>query len=102
MGSTDTGRGFLLDNVFTGLQAYLQHKSVYDVEYRVRTRSPEFRWIQSRGQALWNDSGQPYCMVGWIMDITDRKRANEALRESREELRRRSANIQHVREEKRN
>jgi len=38
-------------------------------------------------------------MVGWIMDVTDRKLADEALRESREELQHLSANIQHVREE---
>jgi two-component system sensor histidine kinase UhpB len=87
------------DKVFTSLQAHLEHRSVYDVEYRVRARSSGVRWVQSRGQALRNDSGQPYRMVGWIMDVTDRQRANNALRESREELQRLSANIQQVREE---
>jgi two-component system sensor histidine kinase UhpB len=86
------------DRVFTSLKAHLEHKSVYDVEYRVRAKSTGFRWVQARGQALWNDSDQPSRMVGWIMDITDRKRANEALRESREELQRLSANIEQVRE----
>jgi two-component system sensor histidine kinase UhpB len=86
------------DRVFTSLKAHLEHKSVYDVEYRVRTESAGFLWVQSRGQALWNDSDQPYRMVGWIMDIADRKRANEAIRQSREELQRLSANIQQVRE----
>lgn len=90
------------DRVFTSLNAHLEDKSVYDVEYRVRTRSPDFRWVQSRGQALWNDADQPYRMVGWIMDITDRKRADDALRKSREELQRLSANIQQVREEEKN
>jgi two-component system, NarL family, sensor histidine kinase UhpB len=87
------------DRVFASLQAHLEHKCIYDVEYRVRAKPPGVRWVQSRGQALWNDSGQPYRMVGWIMDITDRKRANDALCESREELQRLSANIQQVREE---
>jgi len=90
------------DRVSASLKAHLEHKRVYDVEYRIRTRSPDFRWVQSRGQALWNDSDQPYRMVGWIMDITDRKHASEALRESREELQRLSAYIQHVREEEKN
>jgi len=90
------------DRVFTSLKVHLEHKNVYDVEYRVRTKSLDFRWVQSRGQALWNDSGQPYRMVGWIMDITDRKRADDALRESREELQRLSANVQQVREEEKN
>jgi two-component system, NarL family, sensor histidine kinase UhpB len=88
-----------VDRVFTSLKAHLEHKSIYDVEYRVRGKSPDCRRVQSRGQALWNDSDQPYRMVGWVMDITDRKRSDEALRESREELQRLSSNIQQVREE---
>jgi two-component system, NarL family, sensor histidine kinase UhpB len=85
--------------VTQALEAHLTRRRAYDVEYRVRTKSGEFRWIQSRGQALWNESGEPYRMVGWIMDITDRKRDEEALRISREELRRLSAHIQQIREE---
>ncbi|MBB5495976.1 PAS domain-containing protein [Paraburkholderia sp. MM5384-R2] len=88
-----------IDRVKTSLAAHLERKRAYDVEYRVRTRSGEFQWIHSRGQALWNRAGEPYRMVGWIMDVTDRKRSDEALRESREELQHLSANIQHVREE---
>ncbi|TKC91812.1 response regulator [Trinickia terrae] len=85
--------------VAANLKAHMEHKRDYNVEYRVRTKSGEFRWIQSRGQALRNASGEPYRIVGWIMDVTDRKRADEALRSSREELQRLSANIQHIREE---
>ncbi len=81
------------------LNAHLRERRPYDVEYRLRTKSGGYRWVQSRGQALWNEAGEPYRMVGWIMDITDRKRDEEALRISREELRRLSAHIQRVREE---
>jgi len=84
--------------VMAKLKAHLKHRSPYDVEYRVGTHSGDIRWIQSRGQALWNNSGEPYRMVGWIMDVTDRKRAEEALRISREDLRLLSANILHIRE----
>jgi two-component system, NarL family, sensor histidine kinase UhpB len=88
-----------VDQVMANLKAHMDHESVYDEEYRVRTQSGDFKWIQSLGQALWTDSGEPYRMVGWIMDISDRKRAEDALRTSREELQRLSANIQHMREE---
>lgn len=88
-----------VDRVMANLKAHVEQKQAYDVEYRVRTRSGDLRWVQSRGQALWNTSGKAYRMVGWIIDITDRKRAEDALRISREELRRLSAYIQHVREE---
>jgi len=88
-----------IDRVLARLDAHLARQCDYNVEYRVRTKSGELRWIQSRGQALWNSEGEPYRMVGWIVDVTDRRRAEEALLESREELKRLSANIQCVREE---
>jgi len=81
------------------LELHLTHRRVFDVEYRIRTKLGELRWVQCRGQALWNEAGVPYRMVGWILDITDRKHDEEALRTSREELRRLSAHVQQVREE---
>jgi len=85
--------------VTQSLKSHLEHRQRYDVEYRVLAKSGELRWVHSRGQALWNETGVPYRMVGWILDITDRKRDEEALRTSREEMRRLSAHIQQVREE---
>ena len=87
------------ERVTQSLKAHLELRTPYDVEYRIRTKSGDVCWVQSRGQALWNEAGVPYRMVGWILDITERKRDEEALRTSREELRRLSAHIQHVREE---
>ncbi|ALP66782.1 Sensory box histidine kinase/response regulator [Paraburkholderia caribensis] len=55
-----------IDRVKARLAAHLEHKHAYDVEYRARTWSDEFLWVQSRGQALWNGAGEPYRMVGWI------------------------------------
>lgn len=88
-----------VEHVTLALRAHMQERQPYNVEYRVRTRTGTYRWVQSRGQALWDASGTAYRMVGWIMDVTDRRRADEALRESREELQRLSANIQQIREE---
>jgi two-component system, NarL family, sensor histidine kinase UhpB len=88
-----------LDRVIAHLNAHLKHRDPYNVEYRVCVERAEIRWIQSRGQALWNGSGEPYRMVGWFLDITDRKEAEEAIKASREELRLLSAKIQQVREE---
>lgn len=88
-----------VERVAFALRAHTQERHPYDIEYRVRTRAGEYRWIQSRAQALWDASGTAYRMVGWILDVTERRRANEALRESREELQRLSANIEHIREE---
>lgn len=88
-----------IERVTQSLKAHLEERLVYNVEYRVHTKSGDLRWVQSRGQALWNPAGVPYRMVGWILDVTDRKRDEESLRTSREEMRRLSAHVQQVREE---
>ena len=87
-----------IERVKTALAAHLEHKHRYDVEYRVRTKSGQFCWVHARGQALWNQSGEPYRMLGWIIDVTQRRLAVEALRASREELQRLSVGIEQTRE----
>jgi PAS domain-containing protein len=47
----------------------------------------EIQWNYGRGQIIRDDVGRPLRMVGVVMDITDRKRAEEALRESTEKYR---------------
>ncbi|MEX3633494.1 PAS domain-containing protein [Paraburkholderia sp. BR14320] len=85
--------------VNTCLAAHLEQMRPYDVEYRMRTKSGEYCWVHARGQALWNQFGQPYRMLGWIIDVTERRLAEDALRASREELQRLSAGIQQARED---
>lgn len=70
----------------TALEAHLQHRRPYDIEYRVRHRSGEWRWFRSRGQAVWNPAGQAVRMVGSLSDITQSKLAAARLERQREYL----------------
>lgn len=55
----------------------------YEVEYRLRTHGGEWKWVLSRGQVVSrDDSGRATRMVGSIADIAERKRAENALRDS--------------------
>ena len=54
------------------------------VEYRIRHRDGSLRWVEGRARIAEDD---PRFFEGTVFDITDRKRAEEALRES-EEIRR--------------
>ena len=68
--------------VFSALREHLEGRVPYDVDFRMKTRQGSDRWFNGRGQALWDDRGEPIRMAGFIRDITERKRAEEALRES--------------------
>ncbi len=47
----------------------------YDVEYRLRIRSGEWRWFHAIGRLLRRENGVPLSYVGMFVDITDKKSA---------------------------
>ncbi len=77
----------------TQLQIEKKHLSRYAVEYRMKSKSGEWRWILDRGKVVDRAvDGTPLRMAGTHTDITDRKRTEAALRES-ERLLKRSAQL---------
>ena len=59
----------------------------YDVEYRVRRQDGEYRWFKTRGLPVRDGEGKIVKWFGTCTDISDRKRVEEALRKSEQELR---------------
>ena len=57
------------------------------VEYRWKVKSGEYRWFSDRRKVVRDDQGRPVALVGVSRDITDRKRAEEALKESEQRIR---------------
>lgn len=54
----------------------------YAVEFRFLHADGSVRWMEGRGRAVYSEKGDPVRLYGIGIDITDRKRAEEALRES--------------------
>ncbi|HEY8567280.1 MAG TPA: PAS domain S-box protein [Beijerinckiaceae bacterium] len=52
----------------------------YEAEYRIRHRDGHWVWIWHRGLAMRDAGGVPRRIVGVVVDITERKRAEEHLR----------------------
>ena len=59
----------------------------FDKEFRIiRQTDKAVRWVHGRGRLEFNAQGQPHKIFGTIEDITERKLADAALRESEESL----------------
>lgn len=71
------------------VRAHLHNQlSEFSVEYRMRAKGGDWKWINSRGRVITRDeAGDPLRMVGTNIDITSRKGAEIALRESEARLR---------------
>ncbi|MEH1872781.1 PAS domain-containing protein [Nostoc sp.] len=68
----------------------------YDIEFRVVYANGKIRWTLSQGKVFYDQQGQPMQMAGIDIDITERKRSAEAVRESGERFRQLAENIDAV------
>jgi PAS domain S-box-containing protein len=53
-------------------------------EWRMRTHDERIRWMLSRGRPLADDTGRHIRYIGIVMDITERKQAEEEIRLAKE------------------
>lgn len=74
------------DWVWDRIQQAVENHQPYECEYRIVTRSGEQKWVWRRGQGVYADDGKLLYLEGFVMDITDRKQAEQALRESEQRL----------------
>ena len=61
--------------------------SDFDMEFRVVWPDGSIHWVADKAKAFLDEEGRPLYMTGACADITSRKEAAEALRESEERLR---------------
>ena len=66
------------------LVAHLKGQTAFfECEMRVLTQGGAVRWILDRGLALRDAAGRAYRMAGSVIDVTQRREAEEALRDER-------------------
>ena len=65
----------------------LERTHAWDTEYRVLWADGSVHWLHSKGAVFLDASGRPVRSTGVILDITEGKRAEEALRESEQRFR---------------
>jgi len=64
------------------VDSHLAHRTLVDIDVRLRHKDGRYLWVNSRGQAAWNEQGEPIFMAGSIRDITARRHAEQRLVES--------------------
>jgi PAS domain S-box-containing protein len=58
----------------------IEQRSDYAIEYRIIWPNGDVRWIYARGLLFVDEQGRPSRLRGVCVDVTERKRAEEALR----------------------
>ena len=67
------------------VEAVANH-SYYDIEYRVERSDESEVWVSAKGRGIYADDGTVLGMLGFVQDISTRKRNEETLRAQAEEL----------------
>ena len=61
---------------------YDSKRTKYKSEYRFKINEDKYIWVYDQGKIVYNEKGVPVKVYGTSMDITERKKAEEALRAS--------------------
>src|SRR5262249_19761292 len=68
--------------VLRAIRIALEEGTAYEIDYRSLCAGGAVRWLEGKGRVIYDDAGRPVRMLGICSDITERKRAEEALQES--------------------
>ncbi|MDH3674496.1 MAG: PAS domain S-box protein, partial [Anaerolineae bacterium] len=74
------------NDVSLAQQVFAGHIPYFTIEKRYIKRNDDILWGKLTASVIRNDAGQPVYGLGMIEDITDRKRAEQALNQRLEEL----------------
>jgi len=75
------------DEIWEKIQSAIETKSAYEFEYQITNSNGTLLWVWERGRGVFAENGELKFMEGFISDISERKRAEKALKESEDKFR---------------
>ena len=75
-----------LPHAKAAVEAAVAEKKEYRFEYRVIWPDGTIRWVVARGEPIYNQDGQCVRVMGVLVDVTERKLAEEEIRRLKERL----------------
>ena len=74
------------DEVAAAMQRTVREGTPFESEFRITLPGGQSRWVLAKGVALFDPAGRPTRLIGVNADVTERVRAERALRSSEERL----------------
>lgn len=71
-----------LERVISEEESAIATGEPFGTEYRVIARDGRIVWVRDECVLVRDEAGEPYCWQGFLWDISDRRQAEEALREA--------------------
>jgi PAS domain S-box-containing protein len=74
------------ESTWDAVDQHLKESAEYDVEHRLKTKSGEWKWVRARGAVTRDTDGKPVRMSGSMQDISEIKRFQTELQNTKFEL----------------
>ena len=71
-----------IEQVFRASQEHIKNRKPFEMEYRLKTKSGDYRWFHLSGKAAFDAEGKPVRMAGSIQDIHAKKQLEQRLRQA--------------------
>ncbi|MFO7952978.1 MAG: PAS domain S-box protein [Bacillota bacterium] len=75
------------ESIWQEWQARLAEGKTIEIEYPIIVKSGEIKWVWERGRGVYNWKGEVDFLEGLITDINERKKSEQALKESEKKYR---------------